>query len=75
MNHKHFGRHSALGVSLLAVSLSGVVNAQQTPAAAPPQATESTRLEQRLDQVLAALNGMQHQLDDSSERRNAGRNG
>jgi len=68
MNHKHFGRHSALGVSLLAVSLSGVVNAQQTPAAAPPQATESTRLEQRLDQVLAALNGMQHQLDDSKKQ-------
>jgi Skp family chaperone for outer membrane proteins len=68
MNNKHFGKHSALGVSLLAVSLSGVVNAQQTPAASPPQATESTHLEQRLDQVLAALNGMQHQLDDSKKQ-------
>jgi Skp family chaperone for outer membrane proteins len=68
MNHKHFFKHSALGVSLLVLALCGVVNAQQTPAASPPQATASTHLEQRLDQVLAALNGMQHQLDDSKQQ-------
>ena len=68
MNHNHFEKHSALGVSLLAVLLSGVVDAQQKPAALPPQATESTHLEQRFDEVLAALNGMQRQLDDSKQK-------
>jgi small-conductance mechanosensitive channel len=68
MNYKHFGKPSALGVSLLVVLLSGVVNAQQKPTALPRQATESTHLEQRLDEVLAALNGMQHQLDDSKQQ-------
>ena len=60
--------------SLLAALLPGIVSAQQEPAAMPPQAqqsanaADSTHLDQRLDQVLAALNGMQHQLDDSKQQ-------
>jgi hypothetical protein len=60
--------------SLLAALLPGTVSAQQEPAAMPPQAqqsasaADSTHLDQRLDQVLAALNGMQHQLDDSKQQ-------
>jgi hypothetical protein len=67
-------KHPGMGLALSMALLSGVMNAQQKPAAASPQATEatsvteSTRLEQRLDQVLAALNSMQHQLDDSKQQ-------
>jgi hypothetical protein len=68
MKHMRF----ALQVSLFAALLTGVVHAQQETAA--PQATQSVstadspRLEQRLDQVLSALNSMQHQLDDSKQQ-------
>ena len=68
MKHLRF----ALWVSLFAALLTGVVHGQQEPAA--PQATQSastgdsSHLEQRLDQVLAALNSMQHQLDDSKQQ-------
>src|SRR5450432_2363237 len=74
MNYEHVGKYSGLRVCLSIMLLSGVVRAQQTPGAKPAQAdppssaTESNRLEQRLDQVLAALNGMQHQLDDSRQQ-------
>jgi hypothetical protein len=70
MNNRPIGM--CLAVS--AVLLSCVVHAQQTAASATPQAqqstsmTESTHLEQRLDQVLAALNSVQHQLDDSKQQ-------
>jgi Skp family chaperone for outer membrane proteins len=67
-------KNSRFVASLLVVLLPGMVSAQQEPAAMPPQAQPSantagsTHLEQRLDQVLAALNGMQHQLDDSKQQ-------
>ena len=67
-------RHAGICFALSMVLLSGVVNAQETRASATPQAqqstsvTESTHLEQRLDQVLAALNSVQHQLDDSKQQ-------
>ena len=60
--------------SLLVALLPGIVSAQQEPAAMSPQEQQSAstagsaHLEQRLDQVLAALNGMQHQLDDSKQQ-------
>src|SRR5665213_1742459 len=63
MNEKRLG----LCLTLSMVLLSGVIHAQQTPAEAS-SGPESTRLEQRLDQVLAALGSMQHQLDDSKRQ-------
>jgi hypothetical protein len=63
MNMKHPG----LCLTVSMVLLSGVVHAQQTPAEAS-SVPQSTHLEQRLDQVLAALNGMQQQLDDSKRQ-------
>ncbi len=57
MKRKRF----ALTLSLLPSLLTGVVGAQQEPPG-------STHVEQRLDQVLAALNSMQHQLDDSKQQ-------
>jgi hypothetical protein len=67
-------KHSATCLALSMLLLSAAARAQQAPAAAPPQAkdstsvTESARLEQKLDQVLAALSSMQHQLDDSRQQ-------
>jgi hypothetical protein len=58
MNYQHAGKYFALWMMLF----SGVVYAQQTPVA------ESSHVEQKLDQVLAALSGMQQQLDDSRQR-------
>src|ERR1700722_3117413 len=52
MKRKRF----ALTLSLLPALLTGVVTAQQEPPG-------STHLEQRLDQVLEALDSMQHQID------------
>jgi hypothetical protein len=69
MNDKHPGKCLALSIMFL----SGVVHAQQqsaTPQQAGQSASmiESSRVEQRLDQVLAALSSMQHQLDDSKQQ-------
>jgi len=61
MKHKRF----ALTLSLLPVLLTGVVTAQQEP---PGSAHPEQLLDQRLDLVLAALNSMQHQLDDSKQQ-------
>jgi hypothetical protein len=66
-------KHPVLCLTLSMVLLSGVTHAQQKPAAGLAQVgassvTESTHLEQRLDQVLAALSSVQHQLDDSKRQ-------
>jgi hypothetical protein len=53
----------ALALSLLPALLTSVVSAQQEP---PPGS--SAHLEQRLDQVLAALNNIQHELYDSKQQ-------
>ena len=58
MNCQHIGKYFAWWMMLF----SGVMYAQTTPVA------ESSHLEQKLDQVLAALSGMQQQLDDSRQR-------
>ena len=61
MKRKRF----ALTLSLLPALLTGVVTAQQEP---PGSTHLEQRIDQRLDQVLAALNSMQHQLDDSKQQ-------
>jgi Skp family chaperone for outer membrane proteins len=54
--------------------VTGTARAQQAGAGPAPQGqqsantSDSTHLEQRLDQVLAMLNGMQHQLNDSKQQ-------
>ncbi len=54
--------------------VSGTARAQQEGAGPSPQGQssaripDSTHLEERLDQVLAVLHGMQHQLDDSKQQ-------
>jgi hypothetical protein len=66
-------KYSGMGLALSIFLLSGLANGQQSPANAVPQATEPshpndpTRLEQKLDQVMAALNSVQHQLDESKQ--------
>jgi hypothetical protein len=58
--------------TLAVVSLCGVLLAQTPPATAQavhePNGNAATPVDERLDQVLAALSSMQHQLDDSRQQ-------
>src|ERR1700722_19258558 len=53
---------------LLMLVLTGLDAQQNSTDAVDPKSTEASRVEQRLDQVLGALSGMQKELDASKQQ-------